>query len=93
MENRINQVMTLGNGEKYLILRQAIYEDENYYVCVKTTDDAKEVTDSYELLHEFLNDGVKVAQIAKVRDRLDGEQTESDEVEEIEEIIEDDEDM
>ena len=62
MENRINQVMTLGNGEKYLILRQAIYEDENYYVCVKTTDDAQEVTDSYELLHEFLNDGVKVVE-------------------------------
>ena len=62
MENRMNQVMTLGNGEKYLILRQAIYEDEKYYVCVKTTDDAKEVTDSYELLHEFLNDCVKVVE-------------------------------
>ena len=49
------------------------------------------ITSGVKLIN--LNDGVKVAQIAKVRDRLDGEQEESDEVEEIEEIIEDDEDM
>ena len=49
------------------------------------------ITSGVKLIN--LNEGVKVAQIAKVRDRLDGEQAESDEVEEIEEIIEDDEDM
>src|SRR5574344_1634074 len=33
MENRINQVLTLENGQKLLILHQAIYNNENYYVC------------------------------------------------------------
>ena len=50
MENRINQVMALANGEKYVILRQAIYEDE------------KEVTEEFELLHEFEQDGQKVVE-------------------------------
>ena len=52
--------MTLGNGAKYIILRQAIYEDENYYVCARVTDDAKDVTEEFELLHEFEQDGQKV---------------------------------
>lgn len=62
MENRINQVMALANGEKYVILRQAIYEDENYYVCAKVTEDEKEVTEEFELLHEFEQDGQKVVE-------------------------------
>lgn len=62
MENRINQVMTLGNGEKYIILRQAIYEDDNYYVCAKVTEDEKEVMEEFELLHEFELDGQTVVE-------------------------------
>ena len=49
------------------------------------------ITSGVKLIN--LNEGVKVAQIAKVRDRLDGEQAESDEVEEIEEILENDEEI
>lgn len=60
MENRINQVMELANGEKHIILRQAIYEDENYYVCAKLTDDEKSVTEEFELLHEFELGGQKL---------------------------------
>ena len=60
MENRINKVMTLENNDKYLILRQAIYEDDNYYVCVKVTEDGKKVTEEFELFHEFVKDGKTV---------------------------------
>ena len=62
MENRINQVMTLANGEKYIILRQAIYEDDNYYVCAKVTEDEKHVTEEFELLHEYDLDGTMVVE-------------------------------
>lgn len=57
MENRINQVLTLENGQKLLILHQAIYNNENYYVCNGVTDDKKDVTDEFVLLHEIKKDG------------------------------------
>lgn len=53
MENRINQVMTLDNGKKYIILHQAIYNNENYYVCNGVTEDGNDINDEFLLLHEF----------------------------------------
>ena len=31
MENRINKVLTLRNGKKYVVLNQAIYKQNNYF--------------------------------------------------------------
>lgn len=44
MENRINQIITTEDGNKYMILHQAIYEGQNYYVCcgVEADDDLNE---------------------------------------------------
>ncbi len=44
MENRINQIITTEDGSKYMILHQAIYEGQNYYVCcgVEANDDLNE---------------------------------------------------
>ena len=33
MENRINQIITTAEGNKFMILHQAIYEGQNYFVC------------------------------------------------------------
>lgn len=55
MENRINQVMTLEDGRKYVILHQAIYNNDNYYVCSGVTDDENDVTEEFQLLHEMKN--------------------------------------
>lgn len=57
MENRINQVLVIDENLKYLILRQAIYNNENYYVCSKIDQENDSVTDEFELLHEINEDG------------------------------------
>ena len=44
MENRINQIITTESGNKYMILHQAIYEGQNFFVCcgVEANDDFKD---------------------------------------------------
>ena len=51
MENRINQIITAENGNKYMILHQAIYEGQNFYVCcgVEANDD---LNDNFYLFKE-----------------------------------------
>ena len=39
MENRINKIMELADGNKYIIMKQAIYKNENYYIAIKITED------------------------------------------------------
>ena len=65
MENRINQIITTKDGSKYMILHQAIYEGQNYYVCcgVEPDDDLnenfylfKEVKGSTETSIEIVED-------------------------------------
>ena len=53
MENRINQVITLETGDKYVILHQAIYNNENYYACAKVTEDGNDATEDFTLFHEI----------------------------------------
>ena len=60
MENRINQIITTSTDKQYMILHQAIYDGNNYYVCcdVETNED---LTDNYRLLKEVKeNDKVYV---------------------------------
>lgn len=63
MENRINQIMTLKNGRKYIILRQAIYKGENYFVAAKLSDDEKKITEDYVTVHEFVKDDKKFVEV------------------------------
>ena len=51
MENRINQIITTESGNKYMILHQAIYEGQNFFVCcgVEANDD---LNDTFYLFKE-----------------------------------------
>ncbi len=51
MENRINQVITTTDGEQFVILHQAIYDGNNYYVCCDLGAD-EALTDNYSLVKE-----------------------------------------
>ncbi len=57
MENRINKIMHLKNGAKYLILNQAIYQGKNYYFAVRVSDDEENIIDEYQMLCEEIKDG------------------------------------
>ena len=57
MENRINKVMTLKNGQKYVVLNQAIYKDTNYFFVVGVSEDGTNVTDDFHIVEEVTKDG------------------------------------
>lgn len=62
MENRINTIMTLADGSKYLIIKQAIYKNENYFVATKL-DSNEELTDEVRVLHEIKSDDTYVEDV------------------------------
>lgn len=57
MENRINQVITTENGNKFLILHQAIYNNTNYYVCCAVEKDESDVKEEFYLFEEEKENG------------------------------------
>ena len=58
MENRINSILELENEEKYVVLNQAIYQDKNYYLLAKITEDETEPTGDLKICEETLLDNV-----------------------------------
>ena len=58
MENRINSVLELANGEKYVVINQAIYQEKNYFLVGKTTDDEEDLTGEIKIVEEVMKDGM-----------------------------------
>lgn len=63
MENRINKVLVLDNGKKYIVVKQAVYKDENYYAASEVTEDEQDVLDVFAILHEYKKDGDSLIEI------------------------------
>ena len=63
MENIINNILTLDNDEKYIVLNQAIYQGKNYFFVAKVTPDEEEVLDEFGLLEEADVDGQKAVNV------------------------------
>lgn len=59
MENRTGQIIELENNQEYLILRQAIYKNEYYYVVDRVVDEEsngevkKNLAKDFLILHEM----------------------------------------
>lgn len=66
MENRINQVMELENGKKYVVIKQAVYKDHNYFVSARLTDDEQDILEEYVIFEEVEYKGKK--SVKKVND-------------------------
>ena len=65
MENRINSILELTNDEKYMVINQAIYQNSNYFLVVRLTDDEKDVTGEIKIVEEKLQDGLLGLEIVK----------------------------
>lgn len=63
MENRINKIMELADGNKYIVIKQAIYKNENYYVAVRVNEEETDTLDienakeNIKVLHELMYEG------------------------------------
>ena len=62
MINRINQIMELANKEKYLVLKQAIYKEKNYYVALQVTDDEENITEKVVVFEQVNVNGQESVQ-------------------------------
>lgn len=56
MENRINKIMTLTDGKKYIILNQAIYKETNYFFVVRVSDDLTNIEEEFRIIEEVKKD-------------------------------------
>jgi hypothetical protein len=65
MENIINHILTLDNDQKYMVLNQAIYQNKNYFLVVKVTENEEEVLDEFKLLEETEVNGEKAVMVVK----------------------------
>ena len=73
MENRINSVLELANGEKYVVINQAIYQNRNYYLVGKVTPDEQDLTGEIKVVEEVMNDntlGIRIVKDPKLLDLL-----------------------
>ena len=57
MENRTNQIIELGDGTKFIIIRHLVYKDESYYISNRITDDEKDLLEEIMIMHEVKKDG------------------------------------
>lgn len=57
MENRTNQIIELGDGTKYIIVRHLVYKDETYYISNRITDDEQDLLEEVMIMHEVKKDG------------------------------------
>ena len=70
MENRINHIITLDNGKKYFILKQAIYKGDNFFVVAEVTDDEQNLTNNFLILHETKEDGKNIVRVEQDKEVL-----------------------
>ena len=65
MENRINSILELANDEKYVVINQAIYQDTNYFLVAKITDDEQDLVGDLKIVEEKMKDGIIGLEIVK----------------------------
>lgn len=52
MEVNVNDVVTLGLDEKYLVLTNAMYNDAEYYYLIGVTEDGENVKDNIKIVRK-----------------------------------------
>lgn len=65
MENRINSVLELANGEKYVVVNQALYQGKSFFLLAKTTEDEQDLAGDIKIVEEVMQDGVLGVRIVK----------------------------
>ena len=65
MGNLINNILTLGNKEKYMVLNQAVYQNKSYYLVVQVSENEEEVLGKFKFLEETEVDGEKAVVVVR----------------------------
>lgn len=64
MKSRINQIITLDDNSKYLILDQGIYLNKNYFLVSKLSDTLDDLTNHFSVFEETKeNNKIKIKSV------------------------------
>lgn len=67
MENRVNQVVNLANGDSYIILKQAIYKNDSYFIASKLGKDNKPMSNNITFFRQIISDNhIKLEEVNDV---------------------------
>lgn len=66
----VDKVITLGNGEKYLVLDKLLYNDIQYYYIAKINSTETDIENNFKLVTEEDNDGNKFIAEVTGEDKL-----------------------
>ena len=58
MENRINSILELTNGDKYVVINQAVYKGTNFFLLSRITEDEHDLIVDVVIAQEKFEDGV-----------------------------------
>lgn len=65
--SRINQAIKLDNGNSYVILKQVVYKNENYYLASKLDLNNNPIAEELVFFHEFnVDDVLKIEEVTDV---------------------------
>lgn len=53
-----NKVITLGNGENYLVISHIIDNNRDYYYIAECDEDAKDIKENYKIVESTIENGI-----------------------------------
>ncbi len=59
MDIKEGKVITLGNGEKYLVISKVLHNDNQYYYIAECNENETDIKDNYKIVKET-RDGNKI---------------------------------
>ena len=65
MENLTNQILELGNGKKWFVLRQAAFKGNTYYLAAELTDNEEDFTNNFTFFQRIEEDGKFSVKVVK----------------------------
>lgn len=57
MKLEINKIVTLGNGEEYLIVDIVKKDDKEYYYIAQVNEEGTDIKDNYKIVYATYKDG------------------------------------
>jgi len=66
----VDKVITLGNGEKYLILDKVFYNDTEYYYIALCNSTETDIENNFKLITVEETDGIKIISEVTGEDKL-----------------------
>lgn len=71
MENRTNQVIELENNKEYLVLRQAVFRGDTYYITSEVKNDGEDFDKNLTILKETDENDKKYVSIVEDKEIID----------------------